>query len=147
MLVASDIRAHAQIVSKLSFLSGRFLLAFGLAVVLDCYSVLMSVLSGLALWRKERYAVKLAQFYLISIPVVAYVGQALFSHWPPSKATDPEWVLRAVAGPLLWVWYLHSSRRVHNTYNPVVTANYRTAAAATAAHMAPEPSDTSNPSS
>jgi len=124
VLVLADIRAHAVIATRLSHLPGRFLLAFTGAIVLDCYSVVVSMVSGAALWRREKYAVKLTQLYLLSIPVVSYIGQQLFSPWKPSRAADPEWVLRAVAAPLLWAWYLQRSRRVRNTfcYMPLETS-------------------------
>jgi hypothetical protein len=91
-------------------------MVFGLLVLLDCYRVTLSILSGIALWRRERYAVKLTELYLLSIPVVHFIAQQLLSPWKPSQAYDPSWVLVHVAGPLLWVLYLERSERVRNTF-------------------------------
>ena len=119
LLLLSDIRAHVVIAARLSQLPSQFLLAFAVAIVFDCYLVLFSILSGVALWRREKYAVRMAQMYFLSIPLIAYLGQQLFSPWKPSKAADPAWIAGVTAGPLLWFLYLQHSRRVHNTFSTI----------------------------
>ena len=150
-ILYGDAHAHAALAGHWSRLQPRFQMAFGALVLIDCLRIIFSILSGMALWRREKYAVKLAELYLLSVPVLAFAGQQLLSPWKQSLAYDPEWVLRHVAGPLFWVLYLERSRRVRNTFGAVVGNDSTTtggavkARAATAGKTESTPSDTSGP--
>ena len=64
-ILYGDAHAHAALAGHWSRLQPRFQMAFGALVLIDCLRIIFSILSGMALWRREKYAVKLTELYLL----------------------------------------------------------------------------------